>query len=861
MAHYGYQSFDLIQFRQDNPGVVGKNPFEHQKDAFEKLAGLFTFPNQGHKAGILVLPTGAGKTFTSVNWICRNVLPKNMKVLWLAHTGHLLEQAYDTFRSNLLEVPPQRRSINMRLVSSDPQHSNASQIDTSDDILIITTQTAISNTETSALDEKGKPRITAFEKFLEHSRQNGLFVVLDEAHHAPAFGCRNLLIGGSRFVNGGILQKVPNSYFLGLTATPTYSDARRRGWLWDIFKDRIIHQVEKAALIKRGILAAPHHIQRNTGRDIAVDDSLYERLVRQHQDLPEDLIEKLAQDSGRNDYIIKDYLDNYQTYGKTIIFADRWFQCIYIKEKLMQKARERGIDLKVDAVYSHVDARANTVEERNQRNAAENARILHAFHNNELDVLLNVKMLSEGTDVPDVNTVFITRQTTSGILLTQMVGRALRGRAAGGGANKECANIVFFVDNWQKIINFATPEEGGTQDLEPLTRGAYPVEYISIELVEKLSRQIDNGLVFSERAYLHGLPVGWYETEVTISVGSDTDTYREFVVVSEQSQPKFEQFIKEKLNKLDNQWEDESLSDGVAQQQAAAWVTEFFYSADDVTGLLATDLIKIARHMAQAKQAPPFQAFTERSRYDLGKIAGDLLEFNEFTVQDKLQALYYDSTNLWERFYKSYDRFKTAFDAERNRIFHIRKFGSEPALKTAAPIQRTIEQRELTKEEKEQVFQRDGYTCQCCGKQKGPGRRVTLEVDHIVPFRFGGETSLNNSQTLCKPCHNDKSINSINFRILTSPLDTPRVTFELKTLSNAEDADEELKRMVNLFYYCKAVAHIHCDIRPNSKYRYKWEIVLFEGNNPAWLAPHRQLLIDFIRQRFNHTKLKDLVIR
>ena len=288
-----YQPFDLEQLRKDNPQVVGKTAFEHQIDAFGKLAGLFSFPIKEHKAAILVLPTGAGKTFTSVNWICRNVLPKNVKVLWLAHTGHLLEQAYDTFKSNLLLVPPPRRSVNMRLVSSDPQHSNASQISPSDDVLIITTQTAISNTETTALDERGKARTTAFEQFLEHARQTGLFVVLDEAHHAPAYGCRNLLIGGNRFVSG-IRQKVPNSYFLGLTATPAYSDARRSGWLWEIFKDRIIHEVEKADLINRGILAAPRFIQRDTGTQIPVDDGLYERLVRQHKELPEDLIERLA---------------------------------------------------------------------------------------------------------------------------------------------------------------------------------------------------------------------------------------------------------------------------------------------------------------------------------------------------------------------------------------------------------------------------------------------------------------------------------------------------------------------------------------------------------------------------------------
>lgn len=92
-----YNSFDLEKLRTDNPRYSSKPPFEHQKDAFEKLSQLFTFENEEHKSGILVLPTGAGKTFTSVRWICRNVLSKNVKVLWLAHTGHLLEQAYDTF--------------------------------------------------------------------------------------------------------------------------------------------------------------------------------------------------------------------------------------------------------------------------------------------------------------------------------------------------------------------------------------------------------------------------------------------------------------------------------------------------------------------------------------------------------------------------------------------------------------------------------------------------------------------------------------------------------------------------------------------------------------------------------------------
>ncbi len=94
-----YQSFDLKQLRRENPNYIPKAPFEHQKDAFANLSKLCSFDNKSYKSGLLVLPTGAGKTFTSVNRICRNVVPKNKKVLWLAHTS------YQISIENMLGVP------------------------------------------------------------------------------------------------------------------------------------------------------------------------------------------------------------------------------------------------------------------------------------------------------------------------------------------------------------------------------------------------------------------------------------------------------------------------------------------------------------------------------------------------------------------------------------------------------------------------------------------------------------------------------------------------------------------------------------------------------------------------------------
>jgi 5-methylcytosine-specific restriction endonuclease McrA len=120
---------------------------------------------------------------------------------------------------------------------------------------------------------------------------------------------------------------------------------------------------------------------------------------------------------------------------------------------------------------------------RGRRSNKENEAIMKDFRNGGYDVLVNVKMLTEGVDVPDVKTVMITRQTTSPILFTQMVGRALRGSKARGGKDKTHANIVLFMDNWKRLLPFVT-FEGEKNPLTPLKQGKNPFETISIQLIK-----------------------------------------------------------------------------------------------------------------------------------------------------------------------------------------------------------------------------------------------------------------------------------------------------------------------------------------------------------------------------------------
>jgi hypothetical protein len=55
------------------------------------------------------------------------------------------------------------------------------------------------------------------------------------------------------------------------------------------------------------------------------------------------------------------------------------------------------------------------------------------------------------------------------------------------------------------------------------------------------------------------------------------------------------------------------------------------------------------------------------------------------------------------------------------------------------------------------VLQRDRFTCCACGASPALTPGVELHVDHIVPWSKGGETLLENLQTLCSVCNLGKS--------------------------------------------------------------------------------------------------------
>jgi len=55
------------------------------------------------------------------------------------------------------------------------------------------------------------------------------------------------------------------------------------------------------------------------------------------------------------------------------------------------------------------------------------------------------------------------------------------------------------------------------------------------------------------------------------------------------------------------------------------------------------------------------------------------------------------------------------------------------------------------------VLSRDNFKCCLCGASPAKDSTVELHVDHIIPWSKGGETVIDNLQTLCSKCNLGKS--------------------------------------------------------------------------------------------------------
>lgn len=72
---------------------------------------------------------------------------------------------------------------------------------------------------------------------------------------------------------------------------------------------------------------------------------------------------------------------------------------------------------------------------------------------------------------------------------------------------------------------------------------------------------------------------------------------------------------------------------------------------------------------------------------------------------------------------------------------------------TKAPCKKIRSTRNVPDKLRYQVLKRDNFKCCACGASPAKDPAVELHIDHILPWSKGGETVLENLQTLCSKCN------------------------------------------------------------------------------------------------------------
>lgn len=717
--------------------ALGKNPrqlYEHQEEAIRKLDAM---DKRGSFRTLLVLPTGGGKTLTAAYWLLRNAVDQNKKILWLAHRHLLLEQAAEAFARNAYTDTMVNRTVfNYRIISG--MHDKPVHIQKTDRILIASKDSMI----------------RSLDKLKNWLNGEEIYLVIDEAHHAVAKSYKKII--------QYVADHTKSMKLLGLTATPFRTSEDEQGALKQVFTDDIVYKTDLDTLIKKGILATPTFIDCNT--NIQFTEHLGVQALKSIENLdtlPENIANDIADNKERNRIIVEEYLHNYEKYGQTIVFALNKVHAIALNKLFNEKGKAYGI--RSEFIISEVQDMITGITISN----ADNERKIEAYRNGEIQVLINVNILTEGTDLPKTHTVFLTRPTVSTTLMTQMVGRALRGLKAGG--TKE-AYIVTFIDNWNDKIAWVNPEtltEAEYHEKETLAETQkQQIRLIAISKIEEFARMADAAVdtsALDSTPAIELIPLGMYMLS-TLECNHQ-------ILVYNSTQNAYQSLIRDLPNLMEHYGiEGETIPEETLDDMTEHCFQSYF-DENMIPSCNRNDIEHLLKFYAQKAVAPLFVTIDEmeRKKLDVSEIAKKIYD-EDMRRSEKnayIQSLWAEEGSLLPVYYTNPYFFKKLIDLELDKLDgDIEIAAAEPQTEAELrnleqfPLQKIIElYPKIGLQLKEDAFAAarndDGsYVCAGCGEVFPT--RLFLQVDHIVPMAKGGLSVPDNLQVLCRTCNQRK---------------------------------------------------------------------------------------------------------
>lgn len=742
------KSFGKIQAKV---GSNGRVPYEHQKKAMQCMDII---NKEDSYSTLVVLPTGGGKTYTATLWLLKNAIDKKKKVLWIAHRQMLLEQAAESFQKYAFsEMLPHVSSFNYRVVSGASNHDRTIDIAPEDNILIV------------GKDSIGR-NLERLDNWLEN--ENEIYLVIDEAHHSTAKTYRKVI--------DYIKNKVTNLKLIGLTATPFRTAEEEQGLLGKVYQDGIdqtghfikgetgiTYQIGLKELINRRILSKPifesYYTEEEYGSSLGLDawDNIQNLDV-----IPEDIAGMMAESAGRNKLIVETYNSKRDEYGQTIVFA------VNIIHAIQLSALFNAAGVNADYIVSDVKDSITGVRISRE----ENAKKIQAYKDGSIQVLVNVNILTEGIDIPQTRSVFLARPTVSSILMTQMVGRALRGEAAGGTTD---AYIVSFIDNWNDNIAWVNPESlfCGNNEFSDneYDRLKQDLRTIAISKIEEFAKILDESIdttSLEKVPFIKRVPIGMYAFSYLEENGMDL-TYQ--VMVYDSTVEAYEQMmIALPILFEDYEADAEYLSYELIKKMEEQCRNTYF-CGEMIPPYEERDIISILKYYAQYEEAPKFYTFDEvdRSKLDVSKIAQQIWDED---MSPKKKTMFVDQVweseddNMLRLFFGRKLYFLKQLDIELMKISNPGIYEDEDNITYGVKKLEDLTLYEIGKinPEREKSL-RDGafeksknnkgeYQCACC--HFSDTNRVLFQVDHILPMNQGGKSKEENLQILCRKCNGEK---------------------------------------------------------------------------------------------------------
>ena len=399
--------------------------------------------NTSKKRAIITLPTGAGKTKTTVEALIESWKHNDFDyILWIAQNQELCEQALACVRQ-IWEEKGDGESLRIfRTFGSRPLPSEGER--------------GIIIGGVSQLNEYVKDYSLA--RIAENGRLGA--VVIDEAHHSYASTYRSILKCLGIKDEPKDEEKIP---LLGLTATPERSTEYQTKVLRRIYGNRRIHPAPGYGKKHDPELCDGSATKDSGGRpfDKKWENLLYmkdrleqlkylahakyeffdpkmdrdEQTMNVDEDdeydndpmnkIPTTVIDRLGQNAARNK----------NTFNELKKWADKGRQILFFGANLNQS-------ITMSKFLQNADIPSETIIGETPYGARRT--FIKRFKDKDIQVLCNYEVLATGFDSPEIDTLMIARPTSSKIVYEQMVGRGLRGTTFGG--TEDCT-IITVKDN------------------------------------------------------------------------------------------------------------------------------------------------------------------------------------------------------------------------------------------------------------------------------------------------------------------------------------------------------------------------------------------------------------------------------